>query len=149
MKMQKMTYSIDIKAPKQMVWDTMLKADTYKQWTKAFSENSEFIGKWKQGERIKFVDMNRGGGTVALLETVEVPTLMVAKHVATINAQGVEETTGPMTENWVGTMEIYRLNENKGGTHLEVEIDCHPDFEKMFTDAWPQALRDLKKIVEQ
>lgn len=148
MKMQKMTYSIDIKAPQEKVWDTMLKPETYPQWTKAFSEHSEFIGQWKKGERMKFIDKDLGG-TVALLETVEAPSLVVAKHVAMINDQGAEETTGPITENWVGTMEIYRLNKNKSGTHLEVEIDCHPDFEKMFSVAWPKALNDLKRIVEQ
>ncbi|HEY1079701.1 MAG TPA: SRPBCC family protein, partial [Bdellovibrio sp.] len=69
MKMQKMTYSIDIKAPQEKVWDTMLKPETYPQWTKAFSEHSEFIGQWKKGERMKFIDKDLGG-TVALLETV-------------------------------------------------------------------------------
>ncbi len=145
--MQKLTYSIDINAPRNAVWETMLNPETYQQWTKAFSENSEYEGTWAQGEEIRFIDKNRGG-TLAVLEKFEAPKLVVAKHIATITADGVIEKSGPMTENWIGTMEIYKFNETKGKTQLIVEIECHKDFVPMFESSWPQALEDLKKLAE-
>jgi hypothetical protein len=38
--MKTLNYSIDINAPKRVVWEKMLAPKTYKIWTKVFSENS-------------------------------------------------------------------------------------------------------------
>lgn len=59
--MQELNYSISINADKIHVWQTMLDEDKYKQWVKAFSENSQLIGEWKQGSQVKFIDPNIGG----------------------------------------------------------------------------------------
>ena len=45
----------------------MLDAEKYKAWVKAFSEDSEFIGEWKEGAEVKFFDPNKGG-TIAHLD---------------------------------------------------------------------------------
>ncbi|MEX2593834.1 MAG: hypothetical protein WD426_13755 [Anditalea sp.] len=37
---QKLHFSKRINAPKEKVWDTMLKDETYREWTSAFTEGS-------------------------------------------------------------------------------------------------------------
>ena len=34
--MEKLNFKIEINAPKEKVWDTMLNKDTYKAWTEVF-----------------------------------------------------------------------------------------------------------------
>ena len=54
--MKNLHYNIRINAPKEKVWQTMLDSETYTEWAKAFSPNSRFIGKWKQGAHVRFID---------------------------------------------------------------------------------------------
>jgi hypothetical protein len=48
-----------------------------------------------------------------------------------------------------GTMESYTFNERDGETDLTVEIKTNPEWQKMFDDGWPNALKKLKEICEQ
>ena len=65
--MQSLLYTIDIHATRKQVWETMLEEDTYKQWVKAFSDNPECIGEWKEGAEVIFFDPDCGG-TVAIID---------------------------------------------------------------------------------
>ena len=58
------------------------------------------------------------------------------------------ETTGEETEKWIGTKEIYMLDEAAGTTTLKIEMQTHEDFAEMFNNAWPQALANIKRLVE-
>jgi uncharacterized protein YndB with AHSA1/START domain len=49
-----LTFSVSIQAPRRLVWDTMLGAETYKAWTAAFCEGSSFTGSWDEGSKIQF-----------------------------------------------------------------------------------------------
>ena len=48
-------YLIFINAPKEKVWDTMLKDETYREWTKPFCEGSYYRGDWSEGSKIIFL----------------------------------------------------------------------------------------------
>lgn len=53
--MKKLHFSIQIKAPKEKVWQTMLDDPTYRQWTRVFMPGSYFEGAWEEGSKIRFV----------------------------------------------------------------------------------------------
>ncbi|MCO5144014.1 MAG: hypothetical protein M9962_13070 [Oligoflexia bacterium] len=145
--MKILKYEVAINSSRENVWNVMIEPKTYKQWTKAFSPNSEYIGLWEQGEEMIFIDKDRGG-TVAILDIVKPYELISATHIATLTAEMLRETKGPMTESWIGTKEIYRFIEKNAQTKIEVEIHTHENYVEMFDSAWPEALRDLKKLCE-
>ena len=65
--MKNIEYKIHINAPKQKVWETMIKPDTYKKWVAVGWPNSFYEGEWGKSEKIKFVSKD-GSGTLALIE---------------------------------------------------------------------------------
>jgi uncharacterized protein YndB with AHSA1/START domain len=146
--MEKLQYKIRINAPKKKVWQTMLDSETYKKWVKAFSPHSQFIGEWKQGAHIKFIDPDRGG-TKAVLEKVKPYDRLHAKHVAIINQNGSEDAESDVAKNWIGITETYVLKEDDGATELSIDILSHKDFVKMFDDCWPHALELLRGLCEK
>ena len=53
--MEKLTFTVDIDAPAETVWNTMLDVATYRPWTRVFHEGSFFIGDWELGSTIRFI----------------------------------------------------------------------------------------------
>nr|WP_279615060.1 SRPBCC domain-containing protein [Desulfonatronum thiosulfatophilum] len=142
-----LTYSIRINAPKEAVWKHMLDPSDYRQWTQAFSPNSQFIGKWEQGETILFIDPDLGG-TKAVLDEVVPHERLKARHVAMINKDGSEDVSSEMAESWIGATETYIFNGENGQTELLIEMTTHENFEEMFNAGWPRALELLKAVCE-
>lgn len=146
--MQKLHYKKRINASKQKVWDTMLGSESYKQWAKAFSSESQFSGEWKQGSHIRFIDANMGG-TKAILEEVKPYDRIHAKHVAIIDKDGSEDTESDVAKTWIGVTEKYVLKEVNGITELSIDILSHEECVAMFDDCWPNALELLKGLCEK
>lgn len=145
--MKKLIYSTLIDSTKEDIWKTIIEKDTYAKWVKAFSPNSEFEGEWKEGAEIKFFDGDMGG-TVAMLDSFQPFERIVATHIATITKDKLVETTGPMTEKWIGTKEIYELEKKDHQTELRILMEVHEDFEEMFNNCWPKALENIKNLSE-
>ena len=145
--MKELNYKISINASKEDVWNTIVGPETYDQWVKAFSPNSTYKGEWKEGAEMLFWDPDMGG-TTALLQVVKPYDLIVANHINTVTKEGVAETTGEMTEKWIGTTETYRLSEEDGFTTLSIEMKTDAAFEEMFDRCWPLALENIKKLSE-
>jgi uncharacterized protein YndB with AHSA1/START domain len=145
--MKTLNYSIKIDAPKQKVWNTMLEKDSYKKWAQAFSPDSQYEGEWKQGSYMNFFDPNMGG-TKAVLEIVQPPNKILAKHVAILSKDGVEETKSEIAKKWIGAEEEYTFYETDGVTELKIEIKTHEDFAQMFDEGWDKALKSLKDLCE-
>ena len=148
--MQELVYRTSIAAPAEHVWRTMIGADTYPVWTRPFSPDSEYRGTWAQGESIDFIDPGRGG-TRAVLDVFEPVRRILARHVAVLDAEGREQPDSEFAEQWIGTLEEYRLEETDGRTALEVRMELHPEagMAGMFEESWPAALRELKNLCEK
>ncbi|MGD9487203.1 MAG: SRPBCC domain-containing protein [Calditrichaceae bacterium] len=146
--MKILNYTIHINAPKEKVWKTMTDSKKYKEWTKVFSDNSSFVGEWKEGTHIKFIDANLGG-TKAFLVEVKPFDYILARHVAIIRKDGTEDTESDVAKSWIDLTEEYTFKENKGETDLSIEMRSHEAYVNMFNENWPKALKILKKICEQ
>jgi len=146
--MKTLEYKIDIAAPRKKVWETMLNADTYREWTDVAWPGSLYKGEWKQGENIRFISKDESG-TMAALEEVKPYERVRAKHVAVLLPGGVEDRTSDMAKGWVGITEDYTFVEKGGTTQVVVNIKTNPDWAKMFDDGWPKALAKLKEISEE
>ena len=146
--MKKLKFKTHINASAKKVWDTMLGPESYKKWVQVSWPGSHYVGKWKQGEYIKFLSSS-GGGTLAHLIEVIPHEVIAAEHTAVILKDGSYDSTSDVAKGWVGTTETYRFIEKNGKTEVKVEINTNPDWEKMFNDGWPDALKQLKEITEE
>ena len=144
--MKNKSYEVIINASKEHVWDIMLGEDTYPQWIKGFSENSDMVGECKEGTEIDFIDTGRGG-TRAVLDVLDAPNRLLARHIAVLDKDRNVEKEG--MENWIGTVEEYILKENNKITTLTILMHYHPDFEKMLDEGWNKSLKLLKELCEK
>ena len=146
--MKKLEFKIEIATDRQKVWNTMLNPKTYKEWVSASWPGSSYEGIWKQGENLKFVSPSQGG-TMATIVELRPYEFILAKHIAVIDAGGNEDRSSELAKGWIGTTESYTFTEKNGKTEVKIEINTYPDWEKMFKDGWPNALKKLKEISER
>jgi uncharacterized protein YndB with AHSA1/START domain len=148
---EKLHFETMINAPVAKVWEMMLGAETYKQWTAAFDPSSYYEGSWEKGSQIKFLG---DGGSGMLSEIVEnVPAKFISiRHLGEIR-NGVEDTTSEAVQKWLPAFENYTFEEREGGTWLQIDMEMQSSEEsknmkEMFEGMWPKALLKLKEICE-
>lgn len=150
--MQKIHFSITIKAPREKVWNTMLADATYRQWTAAFNPGSYFKGSWDEGSRILFLGPNPDGtgegGMISRIAENRLHEFISIEHLGMIK-DGVEDTTSDMAKQWTPAFENYTLRESPGATELLIDIDVPDEYKIMFEDMWPRALQLLKELAEK
>lgn len=149
--MQKLHYTININAPIQKVWDTMLQDETYRQWTSAFSEGSYFKGSWEKGSKIMFVGPDpvtgQEGGMVSRIADNRPYEFISIEHMGLIT-NGVEDTTSEEARKWTPAFENYTFTEKDGVTTLNIELDSLEENAEMFNQMWSLGLQKLKELVE-
>lgn len=148
--MEKLHYSININAPKEKVWDTMLNLDTYRKWTEVFGPGSSYKGDWNKGSKILFVAPGEKGemGMVSRIADNQPYKFISIEHLGEI-VNGVEDTSSERVKGWAGAHENYTFKENNGTTEVQVDVDTVEEFAEMFKDMWPKALNKLKELSEQ
>lgn len=150
--MQKLHFSIVIKAPKEKVWHTMLDEKSYPEWTKVFNEGSYYKGNWEKGSKMLFLgpDPKTGkeGGMVSRIADNKLYEFLSIEHVGIIQ-DGVEDTTSEAAKKWAPAYENYTFKGKDGATEVLVDIDMMDEYTEMFQKMWPDALQRLKEIVEQ
>ncbi len=147
--MNTLNFSIQINAPKEKVWNTMLEDATYREWTKPFNETSYYKGDWSEGSKILFLgtDPKTGeheGGMVSRIAK-NIPFEHVSiQHLGMIE-NGIEK---PWEEEGYG-FENYTFVEKEGGTEVLIELTNIPEeYSEMMNDMWPKALEVLKNLAE-
>jgi hypothetical protein len=145
--MEKLHFSIDIKAPIQKVWDILWADETYRKWTTAFSEGSYAESDWNEGSKIVFLGPG-GDGMLARIAEKREPHYMGFEHLGMIIG-GVEDTTSDKVKGWAGARENYTLSEKNGQTNVHIDIDITEEYKEMFSQMWPKALQSLKQLAEQ
>lgn len=142
----RLQFSTTIKAPVARVWDVMLGADTYPQWTSVFAEGSSYEGSWNQGSRIRFLAPS-GDGMVAEIAENKRHEFLSIRHLGFV-ANGVEDTESEAVRAWAPAFENYTFRSVPDGTELIVDQDVTSDFEQFMKDTWPRALESLKRLCE-
>ncbi|MFA7419230.1 MAG: SRPBCC domain-containing protein [Melioribacteraceae bacterium] len=148
--MEKLHFSIEINAPKEKVWDTMLNDVTYRQWTEPFSPGSYYKGNWNKGSKILFLGPSEKGemGMVSRIKD-NIPFQFISiEHLGMVQ-DGKEDTTSDAVKSWAGALENYTFTEKGGKTEVAVNIDIADEYKDMFNDMWPKALQKLKELAEE
>ncbi len=146
--MEKLHFSININAPKQKVWETMLNDSTYRQWTEAFNPGSYYEGEWKTGSEINFYGPETDGTTSGMYAVIKEATpydFISIQHLGEVH-HGEKK---PWPDNTTEFYENYTFNETESGTELLIDVDTVPEYKEMFNDMWPKALEKLKLLTEQ
>lgn len=149
--MQKLKFSIEINAPKEKVWDTMLDDKTYRIWTEAFMPGSHYVGNWNRGSKILFLapdEEGKLGGMVSRIKENKKYDFISIEHLG-VFSDGKEDTTSDAVKPWAGALENYTFRENNGATEILVEMDSNEDYAEMFEGMWPNALQKLKELAEK
>lgn len=139
--------SIEINAPKQKVWDVMLKDETYRQWTAAFHEGSYAVGNWEEGTKMIFTD-GSGSGMVSIIKDHKPADEITIEHIGMLK-DNKEDFESDEVKQWAGSLEKYKVTETDGKTMLGIEMDVVPEYEEFMNNAWKKALVLLKDIAEK
>ena len=148
--MEKLNFSIEIKAPKEKVWNTMLEDKTYRAWTEAFSPGSHYVGDWNKGSKILFLGPGQNGemgGMVSRIKENKLYEFISIEHLGIVQ-DGKEDTTSEAVKGWAGAHENYSFSEKDGATKDAVEMDSNEEYSEMFNGMWPKALQKLKELAE-
>lgn len=150
--MEKLHFSIDVNAPKEKVWATMLDDATYREWTRVFNKNgSWYEGDWTPGSTIRFIGPDDGGKLMGMVSRVKEnrPYEYVSiEHLGIIH-DGKEDTTSDEVNKWRPAFENYAFKEKNGVTEVSVDMDTQEDYKEMFEGMWPKALQELKRLAER
>jgi len=145
--MIKKHFSIDIKAPREKLWQVLWSDPSYRKWTSVFSEGSHAISDWEEGSRITFLSAD-GGGMYSCIEKKVPNEFMSFRHLGVVK-DGVEQPLDEETKQWSGAMENYTIKASETGTVLTVDMDITEDFADYFGEKFPLALEKVKEMVEQ
>jgi hypothetical protein len=145
--MKRLHFEASIHASRKKVWDTMLEPDTYREWTRAFSEGSYYEGSWKKGAIIRFLGPT-GDGMLARVADSREHEFILVEHLGMLK-NGKEDRDNPLAQDWVGAKEAYSFSEQNGVTTVEVDTDSSEEMEAEFSLMWPKALASLKELCER
>lgn len=148
--MNKLHFSINIKAPKEKVWNTMLEDKTYRQWTEEFMPGSYYKGDWSKGSKMLFIGPGENGemGMVSRIKENQKYKFISIEHLGVV-VDGKEDTSSDEVKQWAGAHENYTFKEKDGSTEVLVEMDINDDYKEMFEGMWPKALNKLKGLAEK
>lgn len=149
--MDKLHFSIVIKAPKEKVWDTMLNEDTYRVWTEIFMPGSHYVGDWNKGSKILFLapgESGKMGGMVSRIKENRLHEYISIEHLGMVE-EGKEDTSSEAVQAWAGARENYTFKEVNGATEVLVDVDMAEEYKQMMQDMWPKALQKLKELAEK
>ncbi|UKJ07664.1 SRPBCC family protein [Solitalea lacus] len=139
--------SIEIKAPKEVVWDVMLLDKFTRQWYSAFSEGSYAESDWTLGSKARFLDQS-GQGMVGKIVANDPSRIISIEYEGVIN-NNVDDYDSEAAKAVKGGMETYRLIEKDGITTLFIESDMTEELYEMLSVLWDQALLKVKELAEE
>jgi uncharacterized protein YndB with AHSA1/START domain len=147
-------FEITIDAAPERVCKTMLDTRHYASWTEVFNPHSSFEGSWEKGSSIRFLGVDKDGKVHGMVSRIKenVPGRFVSIEHLGIIQDGVEIYSGPIADEFAGSLENYTFTGDNGQTSLSVDMvsmqNTSPEFVSYFEKTWPQALEKLKSICE-
>ena len=139
--MKTISFTIDINAPINKVWDALWNDDNYRKWTNNFYLGSFYESDWEVGGKTLFLGPNRDG-MFATITKLEKPYEVVFNHLGEI-VNGVESVK---YDN--DSFEKYQLKEIDGITRLVISLDTLDEYEQDMNEGFSKGIEDIKRISE-
>ena len=130
----------------------MLDDESYREWTKAFNEESYYQGSWDEGSKILFLgpdeETGKEMGMVSRIAENRQYEYISIEHLGVVK-DGVEDTEGEEAKKWAPAFENYSFKEIEGGTVVTIDQDMQDEYFDMFNTMWDDALQRHKKLAEE
>lgn len=139
--------SIEIKAPKNKVWDVLVQDQYTKKWYSEFSEGSHAETDWKVGSKAVFTDTTGGGMVAKVVENK--PGEALSLEYEGVVVKGKEDYESEEAKKYKGGHENYKLTGKDGTTQLAIESDMTEDMFESMSESWEKALQKIKVLSEQ
>lgn len=140
--MRKQQFSIEIKAAREKIWQTLWADETFRDWANNIDEGMYLVGEIKEGNEVQFMSPS-GYGVTSLVEKLVPNKFLLIRHLADTKDGGERD------KEWTGGEESYSLAQNAGVTTLTVDIDVPPGQEETFQVRIPKALARVKFLAEK
>lgn len=142
--MQKLSFTVDIHASQEKVWQALWDDKTFRDWASNIDEGTYMAGELKEGNEVQWISGSSGYGVTSLVEKLEPGELVVFRQILDTQELGTKERT----KEWADGTESYRLTENGTGTTLTTELDVPDEQIETFKTCMPKALQRIKELVE-
>lgn len=142
--MKKLTFSVQISAGKDRVWDTLWNDKTFREWAGLIDPGTYMVGELKEGGIIQFISAENGYGVTSRVEKIDVGNYLLLSHQADTKDLGLNQRDN----EWTGGSESYTLEESNGFTLLTVNFDVPEELEAIFKASYPKALDKVKELSE-
>ncbi len=140
--MNRLHFSIDIKAPKAKIWNALWNDHCYRDWASVFFEGSYFVcDQWKEGHTILFLDPDQNG-IYSIIETLIPEQLIQFKHIGTVK-KGEQMPIDDDSKVWSGATEQYSITEGEHSNTLHVAIDVMDEHLDFMKKTFPLALKKI------
>jgi hypothetical protein len=143
--MRKLQFSIEIKAPRERVWNTLWEDKTFRDWANIIDEGQYMVGEMKEGNEVQFISSVSGYGVTSLIEKLALNEFVSFRQMVDTKDGGKRERE----KEWTGGTESYSLAEHDAITTLTVDIDVPPGQEETFKSRLPKALERVKFLAEK
>lgn len=142
--MKEMQFSIEVRATKDRVWDTLWQDETLREWAGIIDPGTHMVGDLKEGSEVQFISGN-GYGVTSLVEQLRPNEFLLLRHRTDTQGNGKVERE----KEWSGGEERYSLTEKDGITVLTVSFDVPAGMEEYFQVNYPKALNRVKVLAER
>lgn len=147
MKINRLQFSVDIKAAKTTIWKAIWSDSSYRQWASIFFDGSYVVADdWKEGSTVLFLAPDKSG-IYSIIETHIPNDTIQFKHIGTV-LEGKKQAIDDETKTWSGATEIYTLTEGAINNTLTIEIDVLDEHLDFMSSKLPLALDKIKWLSE-
>ncbi len=146
--MEKLTFSIEIDAPREKVWQVLWDDETYRIWTADFSEYGSYaVSDWEEGSEVLFLT-GKNDGMFCEIDKKTTNEFIAFKHVGSIK-NGEKVPFENEMKDWAGSTETYSLKNKDGRTVLTAESEIFEELKEFFMKTFPIALAKVKELAEK
>ena len=149
--MKPLNYKIDIKAPAEKVYSTMIDKEHFKDWVSEFVPNSYFEGGWNKGDTLIYYSPDEKGNMCGMISTIQenIPNELIIIQPKGIVENGKKIFEGEKVQGLDEAVEKYSFKQKGALTELNIEINAYEELEQYFNETWPNALNRIKSISER
>ncbi|MGZ5242489.1 MAG: SRPBCC family protein [Bacteroidia bacterium] len=138
--------TIEINAPKEKVWDVLVKDELNRQWYAEFSEGSHAQTDWQEGSKVRFVDNSNNGIVGRIIESKPYESIVIEYDGEVKN--GEDDLESDTAKAMKGASESYKLSSKNGLTILNARLDMDEKYHDMMNKAWDRAAVKLRQLAE-
>lgn len=138
--MKILTFTTEINASPQRVWEALWQPQNYTHWASAFQEGTFYKGEIKEGNEVLLLTPE-GHGMFSKIEVCKENKELTFMH------QGEVMNNEKGDVIYENAFESYLLEETDDGTILTIKLNCEDNYVDMMNRMFPPALEKIKNLV--